>query len=58
MPNPMVNCYKTRNDQKGSKMAAESKMAAKKNMAAKKTKPQMMHVLRGFEVKKSDENVI
>ena len=35
MPNPMVSCYKVTNDQKGSKMAAESKMAGKNKMAAK-----------------------
>ena len=56
MLNPMVSCYKVTNDQKGSKMAAESKMAAKNKMSTKK-KTQMIHVLRGFGVKKSDENV-
>ena len=48
MLNPMVSCYKVTNDQKGSKMAAESKMAAKNKMAAKKKETQMIHVLRGF----------
>ena len=45
--------YKKRNEQIGSKMDAEYKMAAKNKMAAKKK----IHVLRGFGVNKSDENV-
>ena len=48
MPNPMVSCYKMKNEHKGSKMAAESKMAAKNKMAAKKNKNTNDTCFKGF----------